>query len=242
MVAMEGAQEPVLVSSEPYVSGAGFKVALPLPAVALVQLCAQPTVAPAAPTQLKVLPVQGGKATALHWVSSDEGKAVLQTYMVEESVDGGAFARLATQNLIASAWLHRHERSAGQKRCYRVSAKNYWGRVSAPTSEPACTTATAASKSPAPPPVTGTCSPQKACDFVKALNAAKRGDTVSLLCEVDERCTISGMQLGREADSNYVEATVVMQNVLIQNHKAVQVRRCTLEYPFVWRNVVLNGY
>ena len=141
MMAMEGAQEPVLVSSEPYVSGAGFKVAMPLPAVTLVQLCAQPTVGPAAPTQLTVLPIQGGNASVLHWALPDEGKAVLQTYIVEESVDGEAFTQLASQNLIASAWLYRHERSRGKKRCYRVSAKNYWGDVSAPT-EPACTTFT----------------------------------------------------------------------------------------------------
>ena len=92
---------------------------------------------------------------------------------------------------------------------------DFWGRVEN------ATMAKAPSNSPAPP-VAGTCSPQKACDFVKALNVAKKGDTVSLVCTATEACTISGMQLGREADSNYVEATVVMQNVLIQNHKVVQ--------------------
>ena len=73
-----------------------------------MQLCAQGEEAPATPTHLTLLPIQGGNATLLHWTSSDEAKAVLQTFVVEESVGGGAYRPLVGQNLIATAWLHRH--------------------------------------------------------------------------------------------------------------------------------------
>lgn len=68
MVDMEGTQEPVLVALSPVapVGGASFTLTLPLPAVALVQLCAQPGVVPAAPTLLTLLPIQGGNATVPH--------------------------------------------------------------------------------------------------------------------------------------------------------------------------------
>ena len=60
-------------------------------------------------------------------------------------------------------------------------------------------------------------------DFVERLNGphrAKAGEKVSLVCTPAEKCTISGTQLGK--DGHYVEATVVMENVLIQSNKAVQ--------------------
>lgn len=76
----------------------------------------------------------------MHWELPAEGKAVLQTYVVEASVDSGPFAQLVGtgQSLIATAWLHGHGQSERKrKRCYRVRAKDYWGAVSAPSS-PAC--------------------------------------------------------------------------------------------------------
>ena len=61
------------------------------------------------------------------------------------------------------------------------------------------------------------CSPQKACDFVTALNALKPNEpaTLSLLCTPDEKCTISGTQIGGEKAG--LAAHVAMAHVLLQN-------------------------
>jgi hypothetical protein len=62
------------------------------------------------------------------------------------------------------------------------------------------------------------CSPPKACDFVKKLNVSKKGESISLLCDPEEACTISGVRLGAE---HGVVATVDMTNVLVQNNDAI---------------------
>ena len=61
------------------------------------------------------------------------------------------------------------------------------------------------------------CSPQKACDFVTALNALKPNEpaALSLLCTPDEKCTISGTQIGGEKGG--LVAHVTMAHVLLQN-------------------------
>ena len=61
------------------------------------------------------------------------------------------------------------------------------------------------------------CSPQKACDFVAALNALGPNEpaTLSLLCTPDEQCTISGTQIGGEKAG--LAAHVTMAHVLLQN-------------------------
>jgi len=57
-----------------------------------------------------------------------------------------------------------------------------------------------------------------AAAFVKALNApAKTGDKLALLCPAASTCTISGTQLGGDLG---VQATVIMESVLVQNNKA----------------------
>ena len=67
------------------------------------------------------------------------------------------------------------------------------------------------------------CSPQKACDFVKELNVgegghgAKAGDKLSLMCTPAEKCQISGTALGGDAG---LAATVAMANVLVANNAA----------------------
>ena len=63
-----------------------------------------------------------------------------------------------------------------------------------------------------------TCSPQKACDFVKLLSTTRDPEArISLLCTPAEKCTISGTQLGGEFG---VLSTVEMANVLVQNNTA----------------------
>ena len=63
-----------------------------------------------------------------------------------------------------------------------------------------------------------TCSPQKACDFVKLLSTTRDPEArISLLCTPAEKCTISGTQLGGEFG---VRSTVEMANVLVQNNTA----------------------
>lgn len=63
------------------------------------------------------------------------------------------------------------------------------------------------------------CSPQKACDFVQRLNVSKKGDSVSLLCDPEEACTISGVQLG--GDDGVAAATVDMTNVVVKDNVAI---------------------
>jgi len=62
------------------------------------------------------------------------------------------------------------------------------------------------------------CSPQKACDFVKKLATSTGGDPpLSLICTAAENCTISGTQLGGE---NGLQTSATMAHVRIQNNKA----------------------
>ena len=61
------------------------------------------------------------------------------------------------------------------------------------------------------------CSPQKACDFVKKLGSATSGGMVSLICTAVENCTISGTQLGGEGG---LQVAVDMAHVLVQNNEA----------------------
>ena len=77
--------------------------------------------------------------------------------------------------------------------------------------------ALAAAAAHAAPPPSSTCSPQKACDFVTALNALKPNEpaTLSLLCTPEEKCTISGTQIGGEKAG--LTAHVTMAHVLLQN-------------------------
>lgn len=139
---MVAAQEPVFVPSPPLPSPSQFgatslKLSLSLPGVALVQLCARPPSAPAAPTALAALSVQGGNATALQWKLSDAASSdVLKTFTIEGNLAGGAFSSLlAGQQMIASAWVHTHASGGVGKRCYRVSAMDYWGRTSQPSEQ-----------------------------------------------------------------------------------------------------------
>ena len=71
------------------------------------------------------------------------------------------------------------------------------------------------------------CSPQKACDFVKQLAIAvphgpfgpdPEDPPISLLCEPEEDCTISGTTLGPWMG---IGSLVEMAHVLIQNNTAV---------------------
>ena len=66
-------------------------------------------------------------------------------------------------------------------------------------------------RAPAPLP---TCSPRKACDFVRELRTARRWQRLSLVCTPEEQCTITGTRLGSGLG---VAATLVMENVLVQN-------------------------
>jgi len=73
------------------------------------------------------------------------------------------------------------------------------------------------------PPQKPSCSPQKACDFVKALNHPAnpiQPAPVSLLCTPEEHCTISGTQLGAKVASGAVgvAGAVDMANVLVENN------------------------
>ena len=68
------------------------------------------------------------------------------------------------------------------------------------------------------PSSVNSCSPQKACDFVKLLSTTRDPEArISLLCTPAEKCTISGTQLGGEFG---VLSTVEMANVLVQNNTA----------------------
>jgi len=67
------------------------------------------------------------------------------------------------------------------------------------------------------PSSVNSCSPQKACDFVKKLGSATAGNIVSLICTAAENCTISGTQLGGEGG---MQAAVDMAHVIVQNNEA----------------------
>ena len=145
--AMEGnARGPKLLKLSPYVNGTAVRLNLPLPSVALAQLCSRPSTLPSVPQAPKLLTVQGGNATVVLWTASAQGDSarVLQTYVIESSVDGGTYAKVMSNGLIATVWIDRHglphtKTTAPIKRCYRVSALDYWGTLSAPSSA-TCTT------------------------------------------------------------------------------------------------------
>lgn len=144
--ALAEAQEPVLLGVDSHAASAAITVhaLLPLPSVSLIQLCKQPPAAPAAPSMPTVLlQKEGGDATVVFWPPLDPaGAAVLQSYSVECSVGGAAFARANKAGVIASAWVHRHgsnssDGGGGGSRCYRLRAVDLWGREGAPSS-PKC--------------------------------------------------------------------------------------------------------
>eukprot|EP01051_Picozoa_sp_SAG22_P003454 SAG22_NODE_168_length_16723_cov_6.542409_8_plen_590_part_00 len=140
MTAMEAHQEPVLIEQLHAVvvsqGTARVDVALPLPAVSLVQVCTQPVAqAPAALPKPSLMSAHGGTATVVSWAASPSSET-LRTYVIEASVGSGGFKRVNAVDVIATAWIHRrHEGST--TRCYRVLAIDYWGRAG-PPSETAC--------------------------------------------------------------------------------------------------------
>lgn len=140
MKAMEAHQEPVLLEQQAVSRSAEPRIAvqLPLPAVSLVQLCAQPAQGPAALPQPTLMSIQGDTATAVSWAASPASETV-RTYIVEHSRDGETYARVNEADVISAVWIHRLAATdaAGAKRCYRVRAADYWNRTSA-VSKAAC--------------------------------------------------------------------------------------------------------
>jgi L-iduronidase len=145
MTTMEAKQEPVLIERRAAVVAQGtarLAIALPLPAVSLVQVCAQPAAqAPAALPKPTLMSVHGGPTATVvvSWAASRSSET-LRTYEVEASVgEGGAFTRVNAVDVIATAWIHRRPASdrGAVHRCYRVRAVDYWAR-GGPPSEPAC--------------------------------------------------------------------------------------------------------
>jgi L-iduronidase len=146
MTAMEAKQEPVLIEQRAAVVAQGtaqLAMALPLPAVSLVQVCARSAAqAPAALSKPTLMSVHGGPTptVVVSWAASRSSET-LRTYEVEASVSehGSAFTRVNAVDVIATAWIHRRPASdrGAMRRCYRVRAVDYWARRG-PPSEPAC--------------------------------------------------------------------------------------------------------
>jgi len=129
--AMRLEQEPALLEPPEHITGHDLTltVTLPLPAVSLIVISADPGHAPASVTHLRTRRYAGLAAPGcmIAWDPAADARFI-QTYEVSHSATSdGPFKRVNPADTICTAYLHVDPPDTGY---YRVRAVDYWGRTS----------------------------------------------------------------------------------------------------------------